>query len=312
MPLDPQAKAILDASAQLNLPELHTLTPAEARERMAAMRVPVEGEPVASIENRAIPGPLGEIPVRIYRPAAAGPLPVLVYYHGGGWVVGDLEYQDAACRFLANHVPCAVVSVDYRMAPEHKFPAPLEDCYAATKWVAENATAIGADASRIAIGGDSAGGNLAAAVALMARDRGGPGLAHQLLVYPVTDFNLETGSYLANAEGYMLTRESMRWFWNHYLSTPEDGADPLASPLRAEDLRGLPPATVFTAEFDPLRDEGEAYGERLRQAGVPVEVTRYDGLIHGFFAMSHVLDQAKASHERAATALARAFSAVPA
>ena len=312
MSLDPQAKALLDAAAQLNMPELNTLSPAEARERMTAMRPPVEGEPVSTIENRSIPGPAGDLPVRVYRPAASGPLPALVFYHGGGWVVGDLEYQDIACRYLANHAPCVVVSVDYRLAPEHKFPAAPEDCYAAARWVAEHGASIGADPSRIAVGGDSAGGNLAAAVALMARDRGGPRLVHQLLVYPVTDHNLETGSYLANAEGYMLTRESMRWFWDHYIRTAADGSDPIASPLRASDLRSLPAATIFTAEFDPLRDEGEAYAARLGQAGVSVSHTRFDGMIHGFFAMSHVLDQAKTAHEQAAKALAAAFSAVPA
>ena len=196
-----------------------------------------------------------------------------------------------------------MVSVDYRLAPEHKFPIPAEDCYAATRHVAENAAAFGADPDRIAVGGDSAGGNLAAAVTLMARDRGGPRLSFQLLIYPATDFAFDTSSYRANAEGFGLTRKAARWYWSQYLPRPEDGANPLASPLRAQDLRGLPPARVITAEYDPLRDEGEAYAARLRAAGVRAEVRRFDGQIHGFFSMCGIMDQGKAAIDDAAAAL---------
>jgi acetyl esterase len=228
--------------------------------------------------------------VRIYKPEGRPPLPALVYFHGGGWVIGSLETHDGACRELANRIGCAVVSVDYRLAPESRYPAAAEDCYAATQWVAENAKALGVDAKRIAIGGDSAGGNLAAVVALMARDRGGPALRHQLLIYPVTDADFERASYRENAEGYLLTTKAMAWFWGHYVPELAQRQDGYAAPLRAKDLAGLPPAFVLTAEFDPLRDEGEAYAKRLAQAGVPTRLQRYDGAIHGFFAMG-VLSQ---------------------
>src|SRR5581483_3719120 len=219
------------------------------------------------------------------------------HLHGGGWVLGSLETHDALCRSLARAVPAVVVAVDYRLAPEHKFPAAAEDAYAAPAWE------IGADARRVAVGGDSAGGNLAAVVSLMARDRGGPRLAHQLLVYPATDAGLEHASMRENADGYWLTRDMMAWFWNLYLGGARDGGSPLASPLRAQDLRGLPPATVITAEFDPLRDEGEAYAARLRAAGVPVDLRRWDGMIHGFFAMETIFPQGRAAVEHAAAAL---------
>jgi acetyl esterase len=232
---------------------------------------------------------------------------MLVYFHGGGWVIGSLDTHDNSCRTLANSTGAIVVSIDYRLAPEHKFPAPLEDCYAAASWVVANAASLGGDAERVAIGGDSAGGNLTAAVALMARDKGGPRFTHQLLVYPVTDAACDTRSYVENAEGYFLTKVSMLWFWNHYLRERLDGENPYASPLRAEDLKGLPPATVLTAEYDPLRDEGEQYGARLKEAGVPTRITRYDGMIHGFFGMGDVLPQAKDAMREAAAALRQSF-----
>jgi acetyl esterase len=240
-----------------------------------------------------IPGPGGEIPVRIYRPSDDDRLPALVYFHGGGWVLGNLDSHDATCRLLTNGAQCVVISVDYRLAPEHKFPAAADDAYAATTWVAENAAPLGIDPRRIAVGGDSAGGNLAAAVTLMAKEQGEPSIAYQVLIYPVTNHSFDTTSYETNAEGYMLTRRSMIWFWNHYLAEPADGQNAYASPLQADDLGGLPPALVITAEFDPLRDEGAAYAERLKQAGVPVKYTDYPGMIHGFFGMSLMLDTAK-------------------
>src|SRR5262249_5257951 len=219
-------------------------------------------------------------------PAGDGPLPLLMYFHGGGWVIGDLDTCEGICRSLANGAGCIVVAVDYRLAPEHRYPAAAEDCYAATAWAAEHARELGGDSRRIAVGGDSAGGTLTTVVALMARDRGGPPLGHQLMVYPVTEHSYETASYRDFADGYLLNLELMTYFWNQYLGGASDGLDRYASPLRAPDLRGLPPALVITAEFDPLRDEGEAYAARLREAGVPVTLSRYDGVFHAFFSMA--------------------------
>jgi acetyl esterase/lipase len=231
-----------------------------------------------------------------------------VWFHGGGWVVGDLESADATARHLTVRADCVVVSVDYRLAPETKFPGPAEDCYSATKWVAQNAASINVDPSKIAVGGDSAGGNLAAVISLMARDRGGPPLALQLLVYPVTDRDFSTESYVQNAEGYQLTRDSMIWYWNHYLKSDADVANPYAAPLQAQDLRGLPPALVITAEYDPLRDEGEAYAHRLEAAGVNTTCIRYDGMIHGFFGMATAIDKGKQAIAQASASLKAAFA----
>jgi acetyl esterase len=309
MPLDPQAQAVLDQMATLGLPAFNTLSPEQARRQMEMTRAAAPpGDPVHQVEDRTIPGPGGDIPVRIYRPEGDGPLPALVYFHGGGWVIGNIETHDATCRSLTNGAQCVVISVDYRLAPEHKFPAAADDAYAATKWVADNATSLGLDPSRIAVGGDSAGGNLAAVVALMAKEQGGPALVYQVLIYPVTDYNYETASYKENAEGYLLSKDSMVWFWDHYLSAPADGKNPHASPLQATDLSGLSPALVITAEYDPLRDEGAAYAERLKQAGVPVVYTLYPGMIHGFFGMSAVLDKAKQAVGEVCGALRSAFA----
>ena len=309
MPLDPQAQAFLEQLAATGAPPLHELSVAEARQVIVAL-FGTQGapEPVGAVEERTIPGAGGEMPTRIYIPYGTGPFPVLVYLHGGGWVIGDLEAYDATCRALTNAAGCLVVAMEYRLAPEHKFPAAPEDCYAAACWVAANAAAIGGDPRRIAIGGDSAGGNLTAVVAQMARDRGGPALVYQLLVYPVTNYGYDTASYRENADGYLLTRDAMVWFWNHYLRSAADGNNPLASPLRANDLRGLPPAMVLTAEFDPLRDEGEAYAIRLQEAGVPVTLKRYAGTIHGFFSLGAVLDQGKQAMADAAAALRTIFA----
>jgi len=308
MALDPQAQALLAQLAGTGLPPLNSLSPQEARQAAAAL-ASLHGEPetVARVENRAIPGPAGDLPVRIYTPDGRGPLPVFVYFHGGGWVIGNLDTIDGPCRAIANAARCVVVSVDYRLAPEHKFPAAVEDAYAATQWVAANAAGIDGDPTRIAVGGDSAGGNLAAVVALVARDRGTPALAYQVLVYPVTDAACDTESYRDNADGYLLTKDMMQWFWEHYLRDQADRRNVYASPLRAADVRQLPPALVITAELDPLRDEGEAYAARLRAAGVPVRLTRYDGMIHGFFGMASVLDRARAAINETATALRAAF-----
>jgi acetyl esterase len=307
MPLDPQAQAVLDAlNAGADL-DVTALSPVQMRAVFDTMVLPGDGTPVAEVQDRGVPGPDGEIPVRVYTPEGRGPHPALVYFHGGGFVIGGLETHDGTCRDLAAGAGCVVVSVDYRLAPEHPFPAAPEDCHAVTRWVAEHAGEIDVDASRIAVGGDSAGGNLAAVVSLLCRDRGGPALVHQLLVYPVTDHAFDTESYESNAEGYMLSRDLMRGFWGHYLTRPEQGEDALASPLRAKDLTGVAPATLITAEFDPLRDEGEAYAQRLIAAGVPTRLTRYDGVFHGFFAMGSVIDKGRAAVAQAISALRESF-----
>ncbi len=310
MALDPQVRALLDQMAAIGGPPIYELSAQEARQSSAALAA-MQGAPeaVAKVENFKLPGPSGGIPVRIYTPAGERPLPILVHFHGGGWVIGDLESCDVLCRSLCNAAGCIVVSVDYRLAPEHPFPAAVEDAYLATLWTAENAANLGGDPLRIAVGGDSAGGNLAAVTALIARERGKPLLRFQLLVYPVTDAACDTPSYSENAEGYFLTRDAMQWFWNHYARSESDRLHPHASPLRAKDLSGLPPALVITAEFDPLRDEGERYANRLQAAGVPVQFTRYDGMIHGFFGMGSILDQGKKAIQQAAAALRSALAA---
>ena len=305
MPLEPQTKALLDAMRASGASlDFGPMPASEARRKLA--QTPMargDAEPVAQVEDRTIPGPGGEIPVRIYTPDAAGPLPALVYFHGGGWVLGDLDGSDAQCRMLTNAVGCVTVSVDYRLAPEAKFPAPAEDCYAATLWVCDNAKSLGCDSTRVAVGGTSAGANLAAVVPLMARDRERPAIAFQLLVYPITDGSMNTRSYRENAEGYFLTSQSMDWFWGHYVKDDSDRAHPYAAPINALDLRGLPPALVITAEYDPLRDEGEAYAARLGEAGVPVTCTRYDGTIHSFVSMAANLDVGKRAVQQIVSAL---------
>ena len=310
MPLDPQAKALLDQMVAMGGPPLHALPVPDARALMVALAgmSGTSSVPLAKVEDRTIPGPAGEIPVRVYTPPGETTLPLLVYFHGGGWVLGGLETHDPVCRELAHGAGCVVMAVDYRLAPEHKFPAAAEDCYAAVVWAARNAADIGADPTRIAIGGDSAGGNLTCVVALMARDKGGPKLCFQLPVYPVTDHSFETASYRDNATGYLLETDGMVWFWNHYLGAEADGAQAYASPLRAKDLRGLPPALVITAEFDPLRDEGEAYARRLQEADVPTTLRRFDGMIHGFFGMGALMDQGKTAIAEASAALRQAFA----
>jgi acetyl esterase len=309
MPLDPQVKVLLDQIAAAAGPKLHTLAPADARRLTANMfRVPPErAEKVFRVENRKIPGPVGSIPIRVYTPQGSGPFPVLVFFHGGGWVICDLDSHDGPCRALTNKVGCVTVSIDYRLAPEHKFPAGVEDCFAATNWVAEHASELNVDANRLAVGGDSAGGNLSAVIAQLARDAGGPKIAFQLLIYPATEAELDTYSH-KNFTDYFLTSEDIKYFWGHYLRSPADRKDPRVAPALAKTLKGLPPALIITAEFDPLRDEGEAYGEKLRAAGVPANVTRYEGMIHGFFSMYDVLDKGKQAIDESAAALRAAFA----
>lgn len=307
MPLDPQIMQVMEQVAALGLPAAHTVSPAEARVN-AKLRPRAPGPEVAKVEDRNIPGPDGDVPVRIYTPEGDGPFPILAWYHGGGWVVGDLESADGSARNLCVGGQCVVVSVDYRLAPETKFPGPAEDCWAATTWAADNAFSFNGDPTRLAVGGDSAGGNLAAAMSLMAADRGGPEIAFQLLVYPVTDADFNSVSYGENGEGYSLTKATMQWYWDHYLSGGEDAANPYAAPLQAKSLAGQPPALVITAEYDPLRDEGEAYAKRLREAGVEATSTRYDGVIHGFFSMGAVVDKGQQAVDEASAALRKAFS----
>ena len=301
MAVDPAAQVILDMLEQAGGPDISEQTPEEARAMIGNFAQMQAGAPEpARVENRAVPGPAGDIPVRIY--AAAGEnLPVVVYFHGGGWVIGDLDSHDGACRQLLSELgEVVVVAVDYRLAPEHKYPAAAEDCYAAAKWVAENAAEIGADGSRLAVCGDSAGGNLSAVVSQMARDRGGPAIAAQVLHCPVTDHAYEWPSYAENAEGYLLTRASMVWFWNHYLPGEGAGEEAYASPYKAQSLSGLAPALVQTAEYDPLRDEGEAYAAKLQEAGGEAVLTRYDGNIHDPFMMFAVVPSGAAALKEAA------------
>ena len=310
MPLHPDVQKALTVMND-TIPPLHTLPPQQARALMEDMRGPAaEPEAVGAVENRKIPGLAGPQAIRIYSPEGDGPFPVLVYFHGGGWVVGSPNTVDASCRALTNLAGCIVVSSSYRLAPEHTFPAAIDDCYAATRWVALNAAALNADAARIAVGGESAGANLAAAVALKAGQQGLPRLAYQLLMYPVLNHAFDTPSYRDNAEGYFLTSDMMAWFWEQYLNEAADGHNPLASPLRASDqlLAGLPPACIAAAEFDPLRDEAAAYAARLGEAGVAVQYTCYAGLIHGFMGMAPAIEPARIAREEAAAALKAAFA----
>jgi acetyl esterase len=312
MPLDPQAQRVIDAMAALNLKPVEESTPAEARESIRTRTAALGTFPdVAAAVDHRVPVAGGEITVRAYSPDGPGPHPALVYYHGGGWVIGDLYTHDGLCRSITNAARCAVLSVDYRLAPESKYPVAVEDSYAALLWIVANAERLGIDPRRIAVGGDSAGGNLATVMALVARDRKGPRLALQVLIYPVTDHDLDTRSYLENATGYVLTRDGMRWFWNHYLAREAQGREPYASPLRASSLAGLPPALVITAEYDPLCDEGEAYAARLRDAGVPVTVTRYPGMFHGFVRLTNILDKARTALDEIASSVQKAFAAGP-
>jgi acetyl esterase/lipase len=300
--LHPKARAIVDQMAAL--PQLPSLTPVEARGRP----VPLEAAPeaVGTVTARTVPGPGGPMAIRIYRPKDALRA-ALVYFHGGGWVVGSLESADASCRALANRSRTVVISIDYRLAPETKFPGAVEDSYAAVRWVADNAAELRIDPTKIAVGGASAGGNLAAAAALVARERDGPKIAFQLLTVPVTELSSKAGSHREFAEGYGLSAADMTWYGTHYVRTPADADDPLASVVRA-DLRSLPPAFVITAECDPLRDDGEAYAEKLGKLGIRASYKRYPGMFHGFMSFPSVLPEAAEAFEDAGNALREALA----
>ncbi|GHO43458.1 alpha/beta hydrolase [Ktedonospora formicarum] len=304
MPLDPQVAAYL---ASLPTEDSPTLPIEELRRqnRLAGLVSGGEPIPLAQVHDRVIAGPGVDIPIRIYRPTAdEATLPALLYFHGGGWVLGTIDTHDNVCRALAKHTPCVVISVDYRLAPEHKYPAAIEDAEAALLWTIEHAGELHIDALRLAVGGDSAGGNVAAALTLIAREKGYPRLAAQLLIYPVTDhYSSNHASYAELATGYGLTRKDMQWFWDQYLTTPEDGNQPYAAPLRASDLSQLPPALVVIPEYDPLRDEGRLYAQRLSESNVPTKLLPYAGMIHSFFRMNGIFERTAQAQKEVATEL---------
>lgn len=308
--LDPQAKALIDLIAERGLPPTHTLPPPEARAFYRERRSFSQPAPrsLAEVRDLTAPGPRGDIALRLYRPAGlAAPAPTLVYFHGGGWVIGDLDTHDVLCRELAEDGRCVVVAVDYRMGPEHRFPAAPEDCLAATAWLQAQAGALGLDATRFAVGGDSAGGNLAAVVALARRDAGAaPPLRFQLLIYPATDMRAIAPSHTSNGQGYVLTSDTIAYFRGHYLDAAQLG-DWRASPLLHASLAGLPPALVLTAGFDPLRDEGRQYADALSAAGSTAQYVCFERQIHGFITMGRVIDEANVAVGLCALALRRAL-----
>ena len=308
MPVDPRIVELLAEAEKIDPRPIEALSVAEARARGGSVNAApaLAPEVVADVRDLVI-DTLPPIPARLYRPRS-GMLPLLVYFHGGGWVVGSVAVSDPFCRALANASGCAVVSVEYRLAPEDRFPAAADDAYAATRWSADHAADLGIDASRIAVGGSSAGGNLAAVVALMARERGTPAIAFQLLHVPVVDHDFDTPSYRANGAGFGLTLKGMRWFWDLYAPDPKMRDEPYASPLRAKDLSGLPPAHVVTAECDPLRDEGKAYATRLQKAGVAATNVEYPGMVHGFTGMAMSIPMGRTAIDDMGAALRTALA----
>jgi acetyl esterase len=310
MPLHPQVKDLMDRRAALGFPDNRDVTPdvARANARAAKATIPSTQEQVGEITERNIPGPAGEIPIRIYRPTTEGPHPLIMLFHGGGWVIGDLDAEDSTSRGLVNRVNAVLVSVDYRMAPEVRFPGAPEDCYAATVWAVEHADELGVDASNLAVAGTSAGGNLSAAVAQMTRDRGGPVIKHQVLFCPVIDHDFERPSVIANAEGYGLTRDGMIWFWDQYIGPDGDPYHPYASPIRADDLSGLADATVIAAQYDPLLDEAADYAAALKAAGNNVTYTEYPGMTHGFNGSFGLIDDAVKACDEAAAGILASFA----
>jgi|SRR5579871_518929 len=311
MALDPVLQGFLAQMAAAPGPKMWDVTPKEGREAFVAL-LQVAGPkdvPIGKTEDVSAAGPGGPIPLRIYSPAnvSSSALPALVYFHGGGFVIGDLDTHDGLCRMIANEAGCTVVAVHYRLSPEHKFPAAVEDSYAALAWVAKNATKLGIDSARIAVGGDSAGGALAAVTALMARDQGGPKLALQLLLFPVTQIGGETHSMKECAEGFFLEKKTLDWFFGHYLSAGADTSDYRISPLHAANFQGLPGAFIMLGGYDPLHDEGEAYAQKLRAAGVPVRVSDHSDMVHCFFYLQAILPKAHEAVREIGTALKTAF-----
>jgi len=311
--LHPQAQALIDLLIERKVPPTHTLTPADARKLYRERRAVTQPEPgeVAEVRELSAPGPHGAIPLRYYRPLDSAPddvLPVLVYYHGGGWTIGDLDTHDTLCRELCNLSGCALVAVDYRMGPEHRFPAAVDDALAATRWVRAQAATLGVDASRLAVGGDSAGGNLAAVVAIAARDAGDLPIVFQLLIYPATDMRRVHPSHTTNGQGYLLTSDSIRYFHDHYITDLAHDLDWRASPLLHPDLSRLPPALVLTAGYDPLRDEGLDYARALTAAGTRAVQVCFERQIHGFITMGRLLDEANAAVSMCAAELRRALA----
>ncbi|HEY0817100.1 MAG TPA: alpha/beta hydrolase [Pseudonocardia sp.] len=310
MPLHPQVQAHLERLAAVNFADLHTFTPERARLGMGRMAAQLPaGESVRHVDDRSLPTDAGDVAVRIYRPSDDEALPVTVFFHGGGFVLGDLDTHDGLARALANASNSVVISVDYPLAPEHRYPAAPDAAYGATRWVAEHGPELDVDGARLAVAGDSAGGNLAAVVALRARDEGGPDVALQLLIYPDLDFRRSNFSVQEFAGRYgNISRPTQFWFMDNYLSSPDERLLPLVSPLLAPELAGLPTALIITAEYDALRDEGEQYGARLEQAGVPVTVSRYDGMIHEF--LRQPFDDSRKAIAEAGAAMREAFASV--
>lgn len=305
--LDPQARALIDLMVERGVPPTHTLSPADARRFYRERRSFAQPEPPPMAEVREL---AAHVPLRLYRPAA-GTLPLLVYFHGGGWTIGDLDTHDVLCRQLAQASGCALLAVDYRMGPEHRFPAAVDDCSAAVTWAREHAATLGIDAQRVAVGGDSAGGNLAAVVSIALRDAGAPP-QFQLLIYPATDMRALAPSHTTNGQGYLLTSDSIAYFRGHYIAGEAPWNDWRASPLLAKDLARLPPALVLTAGFDPLRDEGLQYADALSAAGTPCQYVCFERQIHGFITMGRVIDEANTAVALCGAALRRAFEARPA
>ena len=307
MPIDPQARMLLDQMEALGVGGLHEMPLADARAMIAGVAMFAgDPEPVASVEEREIPSDAGPVRVRVYRPEAGGPLPVVVSFHGGGWALGDLEIDDVVCRALANATPALVVNVDYPLAPEQPYPAPLDGCSGVVRWLQDHAAELGGDGTRIAVVGESSGGNLAATAAIRLRDEGRPPLALQVLIYPALDSTMSTASYAEFEDGYFLTKGLMDWAWHQYAKTELE--NPWVSPMHATRLTGLPPALVITAEYDPLRDEGRAYAERLRAEGIDATITQYPGMIHGFYGMGGVFPAAKEAIAETVARLQQAFA----
>lgn len=309
MTLDPQVQKLLESLKGRKVKPIEERTAEEYRGQInfykAMLGTPKE---VANIEDRMIPVENGEIPIRIYTPKGKGPFPVFIYLHGGGFVIGDIDVGNTVCCNIANGSNCIVVSVGYRLAPEHKFPVALQDSIKATKWVADNANSINADSSRIAIGGDSAGGNMATVISSLSRKEGYPSIKYQVLIYPMTNMDFDTKSYRENGEGYILTRESAMWFVRQYLNDEEEKNNPLVAPMLAENLEGLPPALIITAQYDPLRDDGSLYASKLIEHGVDVEYKCYKGMIHGFLWMTEIIKQGEQAIDHIANRLSSVFN----